>query len=290
MGREKQIGLKRMSPKEKIDSMKLFLASISLIILIITSGCTDDFKPKMFRSIAKYTVDVQSNGPVENVTFIIPLPVKNGTPMIGSEILEKKDFIQDNISIEFSNNPQGLNRTGAETLQGYEPLFLVIRADRMVSANPGPFATIYHFEKETDYPVGHFNSFINTQNPVGNESLITPKFNFIWQEPKIEKIGITDIFYQPQKIPEQTTIYVNYQASSQTHVGIYFDVEGSNYWNEGLDEWKMNTYRDDFSKTFSGGSQTGWYFVDGNLELLYGIYPNTTNPEWQQALNQPPPY
>ena len=282
--------MKRGDSKEKNELLILFVSNIFLASLIIISGCTTtDFKPKMFHAAAKYTIDIQSNGPVENVTFIIPLPAKNGTPMTGSQILDQKDFFQDNVSTEFSKTPPGLNLTGAETLKGYEPVFIIIRAEKFVSANPGPFATIYHFEKETDNPGGQFYGFINTQHPVGNESLITPKFNFIWQEPVIAKTGITDIFYQPRKIPEQTKIYVNYQAPSQTRVGIYFDVEGSNYWNEGLDEWKMNAYRDDFSKTFYGGSQEGWYLADGNLELLYGIYPNATNPEWQMALNQTPP-
>jgi hypothetical protein len=271
---------------EKDHSPIHILAIYFLALLTIVSGCTNDFEPHMFHNISQYSIAIQSNGPIENATFIIPLPVKNGNPTIGPAILEKNDFIQENISIEFTKTPPGLNLSDAETLVGYDPCFVVIHADKLVSADPGTYATIYHFEKKVNNPMGTFNGFINTRNPIGNEPLITPKFNFTWQEPQVGKIDTTHIRYNPQKIPQITMIYSNYQASPSTHVGIFFALQGSNEWNEGFDEWKMNSYRDSFSRTFYGGSQAGWFFTDGDLELLYGIYPNTTHSAWRLILNQ----
>jgi hypothetical protein len=252
-------------------------------------GCTStngtDFGPRFFHNYSRYSISIQSDGIIENATFIMPLPIKKGIPQVGSDILKENDFFWDNVSIEFSKNPENLNLTGFNITGENDFCFVIVRSAKMIPSKPGSYVYIYHMQKDVNTPMGGYNGFINTLHPVGNESLILPKFNFTWQEPRVEKIESSHIRYQPREIPQKTIIYADYESSRSTQVNIFFHLKSSNEWKEGYDAWIGNAYSESFSKFFTG-PQSGWVLIDGVMKLEEGFYPNPDSSEWQKALNQ----
>ncbi|WP_148277566.1 hypothetical protein [Methanoregula formicica] len=128
-------------------------------------------------------------------------------------------------------------------------------------------------------------SLVNTLYPIGNGSLIVPKYNFTWESPRIRDIQNTNIHYIPRKIPEKTAIFARYNASDKTRVSVSFSLQGRNTWKQGYDDWVGNTYSEFFSGYYTG-PQSGWRSIHGEMQLLDGIYPNPAHPEWQKTLNR----
>jgi hypothetical protein len=127
-------------------------------------------------------------------------------------------------------------------------------------------------------------------NPVGTESLIVPKFNFTWKDPEMEKAILYVIWYNPYKVPHDTLIYTDYQTLPSAKVTISFGYYGKNSWVEEYDNSYINTYQEPFSIQLNGENH-GWYSTPGFIQSedyprSFEEYPNATNPEWQQVLNQ----
>jgi hypothetical protein len=285
----------------KKDSMKIFLVVISLVSLILISGCLDSFNPRLFTSSYEYNLQIQTDRPLYNVTFIIPLPVKDGIPVVGNKTLTADDFRQPGISAELTQSPPGLNLTGSVPLQGYQPWFVILKADELVPVNGS--SVVYSMEKNNIHYYTQLTNFRVVPNPVGTESLIVPKFNFTWKDPEKEKIDQYIIWYKPYVIPQDTTVFVDYQTLSSANITLALSYSVRNSWIEAYDDWYINDNKEIFSEQFTG-IKNGWNNISG---LMYsghypGVtwdienYPNVTNPEWQQVLNHPlvnpyiPPY
>lgn len=221
---------------------------------------------------------------MENVTIILPLPVKDGFPAVGDTILTEQDFDQSGISVSFTQSPYGLNITGSTPLNDYNPWFVIIHADEFVPAN-GSY-TIYKMKKQIYIRYKDTSEFRLIPNPIGREALINPKYNFSWKEPLIEEIQPANIRYKPYWIPQQTAIFIDYEASPSTQVTVLFSLEGQNFWKQWYDAGFLNTYQELFSDSFTG-EKHGWYLFPGKLgSHQNGNYPNLAHPEWQKALNQ----
>jgi len=281
---------------KKRTSVIIFLAVFSLISLIIISGCTDSFHPRLFSSAYEYNLQIQSDRPLHNATFIIPLPVKDGVPLVGNQTLTADDFRQPGVSATLTQSPPGLNLTGAVSLQGYQPWFVVIRADELAPVNGS--SEVYSAEKSNIHYYTQLKNFRVAPNPRGIESLIVPKFNFTWKDPEVKKATLYAIWYTPYKIPQETQIYADYNTTSSARVIISFSYFEKNMWFEGYDDSFSNKYQDQFIKQYDGEKHE-WNFMNGTIQSVSDWdlwYPNTTNPEWQQVLNHPlvdpyiPPY
>ena len=83
---------------QKRLSTILILAVFSLVSLILICGCTDSFNPRLFTSAYEYNLQIQSDTSLHNVTFIIPLPVRDGAPLVGNQTLTAEDFRQSGVS------------------------------------------------------------------------------------------------------------------------------------------------------------------------------------------------
>lgn len=263
----------------------IFVMIISLLLLTTIVGCITNLDPRLFHNYSRYTLSIQSDGPIENVTFIFPLPVKNGTPRVASEILDENDFVQNNVSIGFTRNPPNLNLTDSEILDNYEFCFVIIRTEKSIPSQSGPYVNIFQIQKNVNTPMGEYQGYINTVYPIGNESLIGPKFNFTWQEPQINKRETSHFRYTEEIIPQKTKIFAQYEASPSRRVNIFFQLRESNGWKEGYDAWIGNSYSETFSKYFTG-PQSGWFFINGEMMVAEGTYPNYDHPEWQKVLNK----
>jgi hypothetical protein len=256
----------------------------SLLLLTTITGCITDLDPRMFKSSYEYDIEIRSDSPLSNVTFIIPLPVKNNTPMLGQKTLTEEDFTRENITIEFSKAPPGLNVTGTVSQEGYDPWFVIIRSDEMNPSKPGNY--VYRMEKNVDLFLDSPVFPVNTLYPIGNESLISPKFDLIWVNPEIVEIRQANIVYKSRYISQKTPIYLQYSASPKTKVDVMFTITGTNSWKQEYDASVGNYYRD-FSSGIFNGEQDNWILINGNVgSLTNTIYPNFNNPEWQKALNK----
>ena len=193
-----------------------------------------------------------------------------------------EDFEKENLSVSLTQSPGGLDLTGAMSSEGYNPWFVVIKADELVPARGDN--TVYQIKKDVYISERQVDEYRFTPNPLGKESLIMPKFNFTWQEPAINQIDEVNVRYGPYDIPHQTIIYAEYDASPSTQIKISFSQKGFNEWKQWYDAWTSNSYYETFSETFTG-AKSGWYLITGDLgSKENGRYPNPENPAWQKIL------
>ena len=264
---------------------KLSVITLCLIITaILCSGCSD-LNFHSFHSYYDYKINIKHNGQLSNATFIIPIPIKNNTPMIGSYILTDDDFIKDNISVKLTQSPPGLNNSDLKTIPGLNPCFLIIQTRQPITDQK--YGEIYTFQKEI---LLHFDSpdfKVNTLRPIGNESVIQPKSGFFWVEPRLlQSYNAYRIEYQTVELPQQSWIYADFSAPPSTMVEISSSVEGYNGWYIGRDDaYVGNRYQDFIYKTFYGNTH-GWYLTNGRFTAADGPYPNLSHSEWQEVLNK----
>jgi hypothetical protein len=221
---------------------------------------------------------------LSNATFIIPLPVKDNSPKLATEIYTKPDFGAGNVTVALTRSPEGINWGNASPVSGYDPWFLIIKTKAPIS-DFSPYY-VYQFKKDIQIRFDTPDFPVNTLMPIGNETLIVPKFKFNWQNPPMtDKKSAARIEYAPTSFPYSTRIYADYDAPESSSVVIYCSVNGHNGWKEDYDAWVGNYYRDRYSITFNGGSH-GWHEVEGKLSVAEGVYPNLDHPEWQKVMNR----
>ena len=286
-----------MKLKKKRISLIILLVIISLIPFVIISGCMDTFNPRLFTSSYEYNLQIRTDSPLYNVTFIVPLPVKNDEPMIGNKTFSQDDFQQPDVSATLTQSPPGLNLTGAVPLSGYQPWFIVIKTDKFAPVNGS--SLVYSVKMNNEHFYTELTDFQVVPNPASTGSLLVPKFNFTWKEPVVKNSDSYLIRYLPLTTPEDTIIFADYQTTPTTHVTISSSYSVENSWREAYDDTYMNSYRDIFSVQFTG-NRNAWSTMPGSIQsdsdVWDGWYPNTTNPEWQQVLTHPlanpyiPPY
>jgi hypothetical protein len=266
------------------DVRPLFITILFFFFLTLMSGCITDLDPRMFKSSYDYDIEIRSDGPLSNVTFIIPLPVKNNTPMLGPKTITDDDFKRENISIGLSRAPPGLNVTGTVTQEGYDPWFVIIRSDEMNPSKPGNF--VYRMEKNVDLVLDSPVFPVNTLYPIGNESLIVPKYDLTWVDPEIVEVRQANVVYKSRYLSQKTPLYVQYSASPKTRVDVMVTIVGTNSWKQEYDASLGNTYEDYFSSSFVG-EQDKWMLMNGKIGSMYdAVYPDYAHPGWQKALNR----
>jgi hypothetical protein len=253
-----------------------------IVTLVLCSGCST-VNISSFHSYYDYKINIKHSGQISNATFIIPLPIKNNTPMIGPYILTQDDFIKDNVSVKLTQSPPGLNNSELNTIPGLNPYFLIIQIKQPITDDK--YGDVYTFQKEI---LLHFDSpdfKVNTLRPIGNESIIQPKSGFFWEEPGLlQSHNGYRIDYQTVELPQKAWIYADFSASPSTMVEVSSSLEGYNGWYMGRDDAYLgNRYQDFIYKTFYGNTR-GWFLTDGRFTAADGPYPNLSHPEWQKVL------
>jgi hypothetical protein len=112
----------------------------------------------------------------------------------------------------------------------------------------------------------HADHDINTKNPIGNEPLLSPKYNLTrstYELPYPE--GQTP----PKCYEYESRIYADYTASANAKLSIWIEAEGRNGW--WVHGWSGNWYSDRIELTLIG-EQHGWYFTSGKLVAGEGRY------------------
>jgi len=256
----------------------------SFMLAIISAGCISSLDPRSFNSAYSYEISIVHHGPLSNATFIIPLAVRENTPGLASDIFIESDFTFSNVTASLTQSPSGQDFNNMSSIDGYDPWFLIIRLESPVSES-SPYY-IYNVEKDIQVKLDDADFRVNTLTPIGNETLISPKNQFVRPDPpQVKKISADRVEYAPITIPYSTIVYADYSAPPSTLVEIYCNVRGTNYWREYSDAGGRNQYQDTFSRFFSGEVH-GWYQADGELTIADGFYPNFDHPDWQEVLNR----
>jgi len=272
----------------RMSGLSVIFSMLFLVFFILAAGCSEsDQNPRMLSSTVDYNLKIYASDTITNVTFFIPLPVKNGMPMVGALVLDQDLFRQENVSVEIVRSPPGMNLTNEYPLQNNTAWFLKITARQIIPEAMSQ--AVYKINTENTTSVTTPLLFSNTLSPFGNESVFLPKMQF---SPSTPVMNISRspywIEYTPSQDPQTLPVFAEYSASPLTNVRISAYIHGSNFWLQGYDSWIGNSYWDIFDWHHTGAFG-GWQTATGEFESAEGIYPNLTNPEWQMVLNRTSP-
>jgi hypothetical protein len=269
-------------------------AILSAIVLILAAGCllpTEDY-PKFLSTKYEYSLVLQNHGPLSNVTVYIPLPVKNGMPMIGNRSIVPGDFERDGFSIAFTRSPPGWNPGDFEkkeyaSLPG-EPWFVGIHADSWPNDT-------YRVEiRDNTINLQSPGLFAQTLYPAGNESLILPKYSFSppgpIREPKAYP-GSDLIRYADTSVNQHTWVYADlpgdhgFYPGTLSSISIFLLIHAGNQWLDDYDTYEQNYYEDYFSDSVIAPSRGG-HFIAGHFKAGEGVYPDFSTAKWQQFMGR----
>jgi len=267
----------------------LIISSVTfLVFFILATGCTRDPVPESFRTDYEYTLHIEANETITNVTFYLPLPVKRGIPMVATTELMPNDFQKENYSAEIVQDAPGIDLTGTYPVQNNEPRYLKITTPAINPDTTQKYVyaiAIKNFTKP-DTP----RSFVDTVYPITNESVILPKrlSSSPFPAAMTNNTSAQWITYTEIEIPQEIPLYASYTASSSTVVTLSSTLEVMNEWHQEDDSWGYNSYKDYYQWTHTGefhGSQN----ASGIYWAAKGSYPNLNHPAWQKVLNRTSP-
>ena len=266
----------------------LALLLLTMGSLTVIAGCfLYGGEPHDFYSGSEFQVRIETSEPITNATFYLPLPVKNGIPKVGEQILSESDFGKTGFSINFTDSPPGLVLTDAYTVPDNRPQFVCIRADIMKSDSS-------HNSPNTSYEVDidkidfHYNPrlFYKTLTPIGNESGLIPKFDFSPPPPvRISgKFSADKIVYKYMRIPQSIPVFADYSANPSVLVSVTLSIHGYNGWRQETTS-HSNAYTDSAYWGHTGESH-GWQYAHGDFTPGVGVYPNPSHPLWQNVMKK----
>jgi len=259
------------------------------ISVILVTGClslSNNDYPKFLSTNNEYNLEIQTNTPLNNATFYLPLPMKNGMPMVGNRLLIPNDFKQEGYFIAFTRSTPWLDinvtHPGEYLVLGNDPCFVRIYAD--LWPNGSYRVGIHNGTHDLVSPM----LFINTFHPVGNESIILPKWDFSPQQPIRKPLSnpFSDfIGYTGRKNKQSTWIYSDYSADPNSLVTVSIQVKGTNQWLDDYDTWLINNY-DDFFFGGISGEPPGEHLLNGEFTFGDGNYPDLSSSKWQQFIQR----
>jgi hypothetical protein len=258
------------------------------ILLGLYTGCISTLEyPRQLQKSEHYQLSIKTSGPLQEATFYVPLPVKNGLPMIDDKSLNEDDFMKTGFSIDFTKTPPGRNLTGPHpgefSLEGNDPWYLMIHADAWPNGSIG-WDVSNVGERYIPSPL----FFYNTAYPIGNESILLPKLEFSPPTPRILKkySDYGSIVYNipPFSGTQSIMVYANYTNTFQATVNIFVLVEGTNSWRDMDDTNPSNFYLDDISGI--AYDEKGWNKFSGTFTVANGEYPDLSSPRWQRIIEE----
>lgn len=239
-----------------------FIIGIVVIVLILGVGLfllnTGTQTPKSISQHCQYHITIHADNPIRNITFILPLPVRNGTPRVMNKELTPALLAENSVDTIW------INGTSLKSRPSLEYTFLAINGTQLVEVRGGPDDTISSFstgmvedEKVADSTaVNEFQKTLNTLTPQRNSSVFAP-------EEGCFPVTATSCSYT---LP----VYVSFDGDPLTNVMIISSVSCRNEWWGGY-SWISNSYNDHYEFKVRGPVHK-WYSVKGNLTAGQGIY------------------
>ena len=259
------------------------LAGLVIGIIIMSAGCIDSGLPDNFRSDALYELDISVNMPLHNTTFLIPLPVKNDTPMVGTVILNQSLVERDHCSVEIISAPPGIPEDiGIPGLHNNSWYLKIATKENTSDSEFNGYHVLIQDIKEFDKP----DFLINTHTPYTNDSVFLPKYNFSPITPLQESSKTSrSIVFTKSMTGYRIPVFVDIPSTQNASVRITSQIKGANIWS--YEDFIGNYYSDSFIYSHSGESH-GWQNVQGTIIAANGVYPNISDPVWQNVRYRAP--
>lgn len=228
--------------------------------LIILSGSISE-EPSFLSTRYAYDLTIQTETPIENVTFLLPIPTCGDRPAIGPEP----------ITDEFYSSRLPENVTSTLVLVEGRPYLRLttpfMDAGEEISIDYQNYTSLgQNFSPEV------VPQLVNTLHPFDNESLFSSGQDLTRADcspGEVKTHGTNPGYSCTYAIP------ISAYYENGTQVEISSGIEGANDWREFFDAWISNHYSDRYHLTITGEPQ-GWISADGRVVAGSGIYR-----EWQ---------
>ena len=258
------------------EKSQRFLLILLLLGFVLSPLCIQKYwQPYYFGSGNSYSLDLETDAPLTNATFLVPLPVQNGFPAIGFLNLTEGMFNKPGYNcsiVSFEGN--WYLRITADSIhpipgkQEYQVYF----GDRSERIEYTPRGYQVEYDDAEEYPY-----WINTRQPLGNETVFLPKYNVSVLEPATRSYTTgRGTYFNPVVLRYQTKIYAEFDSQNATSVNIYANLRGHNTWVERFQgsegNWYSDSFQGHFSRSPSYPSPDRWYLENGEMKSGSGRY------------------
>jgi hypothetical protein len=248
------------------------LARVLLVALIVAASfiafhayvlATYD---RTLSSTYTFEITLEVDAPITNVTLFIPLPEHYGmqSPVVrrlgSGDISGMPDGWVTGI---YGTEKATMLKISVDRITPGERFLPLPTADSAVpepvpEATPVILSTWISLQADAD-------GLIDTRNPVGNASVIMPKYNLT---------AVLCSFPHENENPPvcysyETVVYADYRAPDDTRLTLSVRLEGMNEWF--VFGWSGNLFVDGFTFAHTGESH-GWQAVNGTLMTGIGRY------------------
>jgi hypothetical protein len=232
------------------------LLIVFLGIFLFLTGFYNGYDKSTLTSRYSYSVELTTDSKLENITFIVPIPVGNET-LINMAINESVH--------DFFNPAQKSDDWNASIVETKYGKMLKISAKEFVpqvhtnvELNPGnnlPTGNSTSFTRGNKEVTATMvaDHFIDTINASENEPILSQKFNLTTSQPSA---------YIQKTLSYDSIIYADYTSSQDATVEVFVTLQGTNEWWQG--DSAFNSYHERLGTTFKG-EKHGWFSVIGGL-------------------------
>lgn len=247
-----------------------------LVALVFLNGCLSE-EPHYIYTAHKYQLEITTDTFIENATFLLPIPMRDGLPAIGYDRISDELYADHTFAGHVNGAPQEYSRLNyTQSIVQIDGRYYL----RLALPFMGGRDTILIFYNNLT-ALGYDNSspvivrqMIDTRHPFGNESLFSPVQNLTPTAGSPEKPSGSG-YYDPDGYSYSYTVpvYAHYENTGRIEISSY--VEGENTWGHGFDEVGSNRYTDTYNLVIAGEPQ-GWMPAEGVVMAGQGGYR-----EWQ---------
>jgi hypothetical protein len=267
-----------------LGGFAFFILLLFLLCSIHLENRYEEMYNDSLMSNYEYDITIESNRTLKNVILYLPVPVFENESKIGLEMVEGNYYnkpFEWNLSLEDTEYGLMFKIEAAETRPIYHSLPVAVPEpepgsenieDEDLEKNQIVESTEYSEETPVLIPIDFGTSLkvdhlINTRFPVGNESLLLPKYNL--RESEEDPVLPLHEHVNPEYFDYESLVYAHYDTSSDADVQIFVRMNGRNEW--WIYGWKYNDYSDGISVRLSG-PQEGWIQAEGKLVTGDGVY------------------
>lgn len=253
------------------------LAALSLALLALTAGCSFlGPTPDSYTSTHDYSVGLDANTTLRDVTVRVPLPAVDGATAVTASVVAPNGTVEGGFAARVVASRYGpMLELTADEFVVRPRYYRVVEAD-----GTGRREEITRAEYDPDDPTHH----VVDHRTAGVRVSVGASYPLDTRDP----VGTEPTFYAPGAVtrgPAACTlpdddaaacfaydapVYLSYDAPANASVEGVVTVTGSNEWFAG--GWTGNSYADRVTVAATG-PQDGWTNASGRTETRRGTYP-----------------
>jgi hypothetical protein len=257
----------------KVTKLAIGIAATLVLLACLFTYYTHRLYERSYASEYHYAVTIETDSILHNVALYLPLPMLEGASKIGDELIAGNVSKPDDWDCNVAETEHGrmLEISAREIAPQFHPLPTPIEPGTEPQEPPDGNVSDTFPRTTVSTPEGisitvHADHGINTKKPIGNEPLLSPKYNLTR--------STCELPYPEGRTPPgcyeyQSRIYTDYTAPPNAKFSIYIELEGRNSW--WVYGWSGNEYRDNANVTLLGENH-GWHVTSGKLIEGEGRY------------------